>query len=217
MTGPPVEAGATCQLQRPGLNVSTALTEFIQEVVERRNDAVGNGFIDEDPQPFRRLQFGGIGRQEDQMEPLRQQHLRTAVPARPIDHEYDVLVTSQSLGTGELGQHLAVDVGANAWHQEPVVLSRLRPHPGTHVAPLVAWPDGSGGFHIGQEPDPVTDRFETEAMFILSPHLDRRAGVGSADPVDRPAQPFGKAATSSGSAWMCWGRRHFKRAPKRTR
>jgi hypothetical protein len=81
--------------------------------------AVGDRLIDQRPQPLGRLQLGGLGRQNDPMDALRQRQSGTAVPAGLIENPYGAVVGVTALVAGNGGQRQVEDGGGHGGQQAP--------------------------------------------------------------------------------------------------
>ncbi len=57
------------------------------------------------PQVFGGLEFGGIRRQEQQMDVLRDAQTETGMPARAVQHQHNLLAWAGSGSTGKGGEH----------------------------------------------------------------------------------------------------------------
>ena len=66
------------------LKQHTALDLCCFQVVEGAEGAIGNAFIGQRPQALAGLEFGGIGRQEEEMDALGHHELFACMPPRSI-------------------------------------------------------------------------------------------------------------------------------------
>jgi hypothetical protein len=88
----------------PRLESQTTLNLDGLEFIEIPEVPIGQGFIRQGLQSFSRLQLRRIRRQKDQMQAHRDLHLRTHMPARAVDDEEDLFVSSRAYSLGELRQ-----------------------------------------------------------------------------------------------------------------
>jgi hypothetical protein len=66
------------------------------EVIEGLEGGIGDAFIGQRPQPLARLQFGGIGWQEEQVDPLGDHEFTAGMPPSSIEHEQNALGGTRS-------------------------------------------------------------------------------------------------------------------------
>jgi len=70
MAGPPVEEGVAADRVWVVAEFAASLGEVLGEVFEGRQAGVDDGLVGQRPEPFGGLEFGGVGRQEEQDETL---------------------------------------------------------------------------------------------------------------------------------------------------
>jgi hypothetical protein len=115
---------------------------------------VGERLVDQGPEALGRLEFGGIGRQEFEVDAFGNDQIRGDVPTGAIEHEHDQIVRSGANLTGEGGEDLAEHRGVDRIGEEPdhlaggrKVLSR-----GLPTAPGRQALDGHAGACTGSIP-----------------------------------------------------------------
>jgi len=132
-----------------GLQGDTALALSVFQLLNAGEMAIEERRIGERPQMFRRLQFGRIRRQKEQVEVVWHTQALRAVPPGAIQHEHNLLggTRSYSLGKGgEFGlenghthggrqvKNRATGGGMNEAHQVAPVVAMLDRSQGTLVA-----------------------------------------------------------------------------------
>ena len=139
------------------------------ELLDAREVAVDQDRVGERPQVLSGLQLGRIGRQEEQVHML--WHPQTHAgrfPARPIEHEDNLLA-----GTGSHGAH------AGGQMEEGPTRSRM--HNANEVTPGEAMAHHGDGALADRGPHPTQQWLEADAMFIGRPPLDLRLREGGGD------------------------------------
>ncbi len=74
------------------------------EIVEGAEGSIGDAFISQRPQPLTGLEFGGIRRQEQQMDAFGHHEVRTGMPARSIQYQQDPPGGTSSHRLGKMGE-----------------------------------------------------------------------------------------------------------------
>ena len=97
---------------------------------------VGERLVDQGPEVLGRLEFGGIGRQELEVDAFGNNQIRGDVPTGAIEHEHDQIVRSGADLTGEGGQDLAEHRRVDRLGEEPDHLAGGRPHEAEDIEPL---------------------------------------------------------------------------------
>ena len=95
------------------------------------------------------------------------------MPARTVEHQDDVLVGAGAHLGGERRQERAEQRGVDAVGDEPHDLTSGGPDEAVQIEPLVAVVAAGGRTASARRPDLAQDRFQSEAMFIERPDLDR--------------------------------------------
>ena len=135
--------------------------------------------IGERPQMFGGLEFGRIRRQEEQVDVVGHTQALGAVPARPIQHEHDLLAwcwlptwrakaASSASKSGMLTDGRQMKDGASRGGMDEA----------HQIAPFVAVLHGSEGTLAVDTPDLVQDGLQANAVFVDRPQLDGGVGEG---------------------------------------
>ena len=160
------------------LQDSTALDLGRLQVVECLERAISHAFIRERPQAFTGLQFRRIRRQEEQVDALRNDEVRTAMPASSIQHQQDPFVLPGSHRPSKVRQRNRKHLHRHGWQQQPLRLSGNRMDKTVDVKPLVAVMDRDAWTGSFPHPDAAQDRFQTDAMLIGRPQFNGGLGEG---------------------------------------
>lgn len=158
------------------LQHDTALDLCGFEIIERAERLISDPLVGEWPHALTRLQFGRIGRQEEQMDAFRHHEFFAGMPASLIEDEQDALRRACADGLGEMRQGKREHIRPHCRQEQPLRLSGRRLHKTVDVEPLVALLDGDTRSGPFARPDPAQDRFESNAMLIGRPQLDRGLG-----------------------------------------
>jgi hypothetical protein len=154
------------------LEPTAALGLDLFKLVERAEDPIGERLIGERPQTFGWLQLRRMRWQKEQMQSFGNHKITAFVPACLIENEKDVLVWPSPLLLDEGSKSKRKGRCVDGRHEQPGSLSALWLHKTVEVHPLIARSD--------QRPDPASfprpgatqDRFEANAMFILTPQFN---------------------------------------------
>src|SRR3954467_12457430 len=87
-----------------GIELATARGDGGAEVVERGEMPIGDRLIHQRPEMLGWLEFGGIGWQEDQADPLGDGQAFGSMPAGVVEHEDDAAVAACASLAGEGGE-----------------------------------------------------------------------------------------------------------------
>jgi hypothetical protein len=202
--GPPSEGGSGADEVRALLKRDAADSLGLLQVLDGGEVLVGEGGIGQRPEVLGRLQLGGIGRQEEQVDVLRHVHLGTRVPAGAVQHQHDLLARAGADLPREGLQLGLEEPDADARGQMENRAPRGGMDEADQVAPLVAVLDRGSGSLAGEAPDLVQDRLEADAMLVDSPRLDARGGEGRRYIPAELADPPLNVACSAGSAARTW-------------
>jgi hypothetical protein len=77
------------RLEGGGIELATALGDDGVEFVQRSEVPIDDRLVQQGPEMFGGLEFGRIGRQEDQADPVGDDQAFGAMPARVVEHEDD--------------------------------------------------------------------------------------------------------------------------------
>ena len=116
----------------------TALDLCLFQVIKGAKGAIGDAFIGQWPQAFTRLQFRGIGRQKEQMDPLRHYEFLAGMPPSSIKHQQDPLGGTGSDRLSKVGKRDGEDLRRHGRQHKPFSLASGRLDKTVEVKPLVA-------------------------------------------------------------------------------
>lgn len=167
-----MKGGASANDIRVRLEPAATLGLNILQIVKRTEDLIGKWFIGKRPQAFSRLQLGRMGWQKEQMNPFGNGQIATLVPARLIQNQENPLVRSSALFLSKGGQSKRKSRRIDRWHEQPAGFSALWLDKAIEVHPLIARADYSPNPASFACPDPAQDWFETDAVFVLTPHFN---------------------------------------------
>jgi hypothetical protein len=190
-----------------GIELATARGDGGAEVVERGEMPIDDRLIQQRPEMLGGLEFGRVGRQEDQADPVRNREAFGAMPASVVEHEDDAALAARTGLAGEGGEQFGKEGLGEAGAEIPERLAAGRLHEGGDVQPLVAVMAEGDRPLTDRRPDPAADRLQAKAVLVLCPDLDRAVGVRRPGRGDSGIQPPLKAARCSGvAARGCCGR-----------
>ena len=164
------------------LQVGAAGELHLFELLDAREVAVDQDRVGERPQVLSGLQLGRIGRQEEQVHML--WHPQTHAgrfPARPIEHEDNLLAGTGSHGARAFGELDFKERDAHAGGQMEEGPTRSRMHNANEVTPGEAMAHHGDGALADRGPHPTQQWLEADAMFIGRPPLDLRLREGGGD------------------------------------
>ena len=195
------------RLEGSGIELATALGDDGAEFVERGEVPIDDWLIHQGPEVLGRLEFGGIGRQEDQADPIGDGLAFESMPAGVVEHEDDAALAACPGLARKGGQQCGEEGFGEAAAEIPDRLAAGWLHEGSDVEPLVAVvAEGDRPLTHGC-PDPAADRLQAETVLILRPDLDRPVGMRRPGRSDSGIEPPLKAALCSGVAALgCRGR-----------
>jgi hypothetical protein len=190
-----------------GIELATALGDGSAEFVERGEMAIGDRLIHQRPEMLRGLEFGRVGRQEDEADPIGDGQVLGSMPAGIVEHEDDAALAAGAGLTGEEGEQFGEEGLGETAAEIPERLATGRLHEGGDVQPLIAVvAEGDRPLADGR-PDPAADRLQAKAVLVLCPDLDRPIGMRRLGRSDSGIEPPLKAACCSGvAARGCRGR-----------
>ena len=169
---------------------AAACGERFIELVESVEMLIGDGFVCQRPEMFGRLQFGTVGRQENEADPLRYRQVRADVPPGAIEHEQDELFGSGAHRSRKAGEDLGEKVGVDGRAGEPLDGAARGVHEAIEVQPLVARMADSERALSTLRPNPPQDWLQTRPVLVFGPQLDDPAGRLGAFFFNRLVQRF---------------------------
>ena len=177
------------RLEGSGIELATAFGEDGAEVVQRGEVPIGNWLIHQRPEMLGRLEFGGIGWQEDEADPIGDGQAFGSMPAGVVEHE-DAAAGAPCTGLArEGGEQFGKEGLGEAAAEIPDDLAAGRLHEGGDVQPLVAvMAEGDRPLTNGR-PDPAADRLQAKAVLVLRPDLDRPVRMRGPGPCDGGVEP----------------------------
>jgi hypothetical protein len=199
MAGPPVEERVSADEVGLLLEDKAALRLDLLQRGQIGEAHVGQGRIGQRPQMLRRLQFGGIGRQGDQVDALRERD-GAGVPARAVEHERDAPPGTGSHVPGKGGEHLGEGGSGDRGQEPPLGLAGAGPDEAADVEPLVALLHRGDGPPSDRCPDASNKREQADTMLISGPELDLGAPMGGGNGLYGRTEVCLKAAWAAGSA-----------------
>ena len=179
--------------------------------------AIDQRGVGQRPEMFSRLEFRGIGRQQEQMDMRRDAQMAGSVLPRPIQYEHDLFGRSSTNFPSELREfdleQRDIDGGCQMEHRPP----RGWVDEPDQIAPGIAVLHWRQGTPAVETPDFVQDRFQANAVFIHRPEFHLRLGKRGGYLAQQGPQLFLNASCAAASAWT-WRGRGFRRFPSsRTR
>ena len=180
------------------------------ELVERFEIAIGERLVDEGPQMLRRLQFGTVGRLEDEADAVGNGKVLRSMPTGVVELQHDPLVLAGADRRGEIGQHEFEQRLADSIRNIPYGRASRRLDKACHVEPFEAMmPERDRSLADGR-PHAARDRLQADAVFIRRPDLDLGVGMLFALLRDGVLKFFlcsARSASPAASGWRgrgCW-------------
>lgn len=118
-----------------------------------------------------------MGWQKEQMKPFWNYEITTLVPARLVQNQKNLLVRPSALFLCEGGQSEGKGCGIDRWQEQPGGLAALWLHKPIEILPLIAGSDYGPNPAPFARPDPAQDRFEANAVLVLTPHFNAGLGI----------------------------------------
>jgi len=188
------------------------------QVIERREWAVGNWLVGQRPEAFSGLQFGRIGGQEDQIDPVRHDEIGRSMPTGLVEHHHRPMLRVDPLVAGELGEGQPKRRSPHRRQEAPPTLAGLWADEAVDVQPVEPPPDPGRGPLADRAPDAADQGEEAKAMLVLRPERYGRGGMGVLNSVELALEPpLTKAAWATGSARSSRGRGRCGENPRRWR
>ena len=193
---PPVEEGVFAQHFWIGIEVSAWLFDDGLPVGQALEVPVDDGFIDEAPQMLGRLEFGGVGWQVDEPQPLGHAQTGLGVPACPVEQKDDGALGSGTGLAGKQRQQALEQPLGNAVSNIPVAFAGGGRDKGCDVEPLVAVMAERRGPLPARRPDPAVDWLQPDAVLVGAEEANRSAGMARFFGSQRGGEFFLKASCS---------------------
>jgi hypothetical protein len=115
--------------------------------------------------------------QEQEMQPFRNLKIGTLVPASLIQDQEQVFIWPHSLFLGESREREGKGRCIDRRHEQPTGLSAAWLHKPIEIHPLIARSHHRSHSGPLSGPDATQDRFETDAVFILTPEFKARLWI----------------------------------------
>lgn len=156
---------------------------------------IGERLVGQRPEVLGGLEFGGVGRLDEEMNAVGHLHLLAGMPAGAIKHQRQPLGRSCANILSKGSQHLAKDGRSDRGQEPPLGLPGGRPDKATDIQPLVALLDWGDGTLADGGPDPPNERQETGtrrrvSMLVGGPQFHTRRRMGRLDGCDLSRQIF---------------------------
>src|SRR5919107_5232099 len=145
------------RLEGSGIELATARGEGGAEVVQRGDMPIGDRLIHQRPEMLGRLEFGRVGRQEDEADPLGDGQVLGAMPAGVVEHEDDAALAAGAGLTGEEGEQFGEEGLGETAAEIPERLATGWLHEGGEVEPLIAVVAERDRPLASGRPDPTAD------------------------------------------------------------
>ena len=193
---PPFEEGMCFDLIRVVSEDTATLGKNLIEFLQGLEVFIDDGLIRQRPQAFGGLDLWRVRWQEHQLNAFRNHQILGDMPARAVEHQNDALVGAGAGLGGERRQERAEQRGVDAVGDEPHDLTGGRPDEAVQIEPLVAVMAAGGRAAPTWRPDFAQDRFQSEAVFIECPDLDRNRRFGTLEFADAGLKLFLNRACS---------------------
>ena len=136
------------------------------------------------------LQFGGVGRQEEQVDVFGHTQLDARMPARPVQDEHDLRAWAGADLTGKRGRFGLEEGDTDRGREVEDGAPQGRMHEAHQIAPVVAMLDRCEETLAVETPHRVQDRFQANPMFVDRPELDGGLWESGGDVARASASPF---------------------------
>jgi hypothetical protein len=195
-----MEAGGRADESGPLLEGGAASKLRIFQILDGGKVLVDERGVGQRPEVFGGLQFGRIGWEEEQVDVVGDPQPDARVPARPIEHEHNLLGGTGSRLTRKLGQLDFKDGNAHGRGQMKDGPTGGGMHKTDQVAPREAVLHGGNRTLTDRRPDAPQQRFEPDAMLIGGPQLHLGVGEGGRHRLQQRPYFFLKLSCCSASA-----------------
>ena len=168
--GPPVEAGGRADEIRPRLQRGAAGELGVLQILDGGKVLVDQRGVSERPQVLGRLQFGGIGREKEQVHVVWDPEADAGMPAGAIEHQHDLLAGTGTRLTRELRELHCKDGDADRRGEMKKGAAGGGVDKAHQIAPREAVLHGGDGPLADRCPHPTQQRFQADAMLVGRPH-----------------------------------------------
>ena len=183
-----------------GFEVAAALLDVVLDVGDLVEVPVDDGFVEEAPEVLGGLEFGGVGRQVDQPQPLGDAQAGLGVPSGTVEEQEDGALLAGAGLSGEQGEQALEEGLGDAVADVPVALAGGGGHEGGDIEPLVAMMAERDGPLPARRPDPAGDGLQPDTVLVGAEERDRAAGVARLFFGEGVGEFFLKVACASGPA-----------------
>lgn len=177
-----------------------SFSDDVVEFVDRRDVFVDDGFVDQRPQGFGRLQLGRVWRQKDQAYAVWNIQAGLAMPAGVVENEHDGSVYAGAYLAREGFEQCGEEQLRHAVVHIPKGFATRRRDKGRHVKPIEAMTAGRDRSFADGSPDAAHHRLQTEPVFVAGEDFDRPVGMLLRFFGDGVFEAFLKTDVSSGVA-----------------
>lgn len=163
------------------LEGETALCLHLFQRGQIREAHISQRLVGERPEVLSRLELGGVGGQDEQMDALGDLDVLTGMPSRSIQDQRNPLGRSCTDIPSKGSQHLPKERRLDGGQEPPLGLAGGGTDEATEIEPLVALLDGSNRPLADRCPHPADQRQEANPVLIGRPELDRGIGMRRAN------------------------------------
>jgi len=146
--------------------------------------SVGQRLIGEWPEMLSRLQFWGVGGQDEEMDAVGHLDLLPGMPPSAVEHQQDPFRWSDTHVPSKGRQHLAEEDSRDSGQKPPFGLSRRGADEATDVEPLVPLLHRGSRSLPDRCPHSTYERQQTDPMLIGGPELYLCVGMCSLEDGD---------------------------------
>jgi len=157
--------------------------------------------VGERPEVLGRLEFGGVRRQEEQVDVLGDAQARTGVPAGAVQDEHDLRVRPGAHRFRELGQFHLEEGDRDARGQMEDRATGGGMDEADDVAPSEAVAHAGDRTPADGGPDPSQQRLQADTVLVSGPEFHAGPGERGGYRPQQRAHVFLKAACCAASAW----------------
>lgn len=133
-----MEAGLGFELLGPAVELAATFTDDSVEFGQGFEVTVGDGFVDERPQPLGGLELGRVGGQVDEPQPVGNAQTFRSVPASIVNGDDDAPCLPGAAQSSEVNEDLLKQRLVDGGGQIPFALAGGRTDKRCHMQPFVA-------------------------------------------------------------------------------